>query len=287
MIYSQTRLVSALIALSLFHFINSVYSSLFLGFLFCHYLLSAIYSKHQIINLASQQRTLFPLFVLLSLTAATLYIGWPKVPYLIVLHIALSEVYMLGPQYLKKWSDPTIKKINIFRFLTALAIALILTRGETSFNWIQTQWVIAIGIASLLCSLWILYRQKAPIDFISYELLGATFATSSLLTNWQIAVPDLVFYHILTWLWLPMTLYIRQSKKKELRRFFLWNILLTSVFLMIGTSFFGEQLQWIDLKSHIPLFATLHILSSIALSRLNPMVIRKQFYSSHSLELRT
>jgi len=251
----------------------------FLGLLFSHYLLAATYSHKRVKGLLSTPAYALPLLALVGLAAVVLWQQQTAVVLIIGIHIALAETYMVDFP-LKKTPAFEMEDLNILRLVLYVAIFCTLLHHYPQFSWIPVEVLYGIVAISWGTSLYLVHSRKSRFtggqlaDLLVFDLVGVGLTVFVVVQGVVLTHADIVFYHILTWAVFPAWQFIASKKVQRL------GVFAGSV--LVSTAAFYLLAQRVDLAGQVPLWATVHIVSSFALSKLNPSVIRNLFQAPAS-----
>jgi hypothetical protein len=264
--------LSCIVLVSLcFNFLPTrVYGLTFISILFGHYLLSLFYSHKQIRSLSSTKKFIPPLLVLTITSIAYIQSGYYLI-YLIpfiIFHIALSETYMINI-----WNEGSFDRsrnnliLNSIRFAYNVSIFSYLIYPST---------ILLISIIVIFLALiYFILKNNLNRNYLWFELIALLFVGLTLFISFKITHQHFVFYHILSWVIFP-TIGFASKCHKKLFSFILLTLVSTLLLLMIDLAIDPST---VSLKSYIPLWATLHFMSTFALSRLNPRFMTRFFYN--------
>lgn len=251
--------------------------SFFVAFLFAHYALSFYYAKDTVGNLMRARTAWWPLAGLTFFSAAFLLSGYyvlALVPF-IGLHIALSDTYMINDKlsFTSDKDQAARSQLNLSRFAIGVSVFLLVLHAQPVFARIPIA-LIHTGLAIsfiYFCTLPLRHPQllsgSVGRDFIAFEALGVTLAYAIYFANLDLTAQHFVFYHIVLWTIFPTSFFWLKRDKIALRKFAALTVSITGLF------------YWLALPVEtVPLWASLHFLSSFALSRHNPRLITKYFY---------
>ena len=269
---------------------SAVFRNVTLSLLFSHYALAFYYSKHQLKALTVTRAAWLPLLGLAGIGAAYFASGYyilSLVPF-IGLHVALSETYMIGRAHPK--ADHWL--LNGSRFLTSASLYLLLLHGHPLFSGIPQAFLhaaIAAGVLGFLLALRSLGERipaQVRLDFIAFELSGVLVGYGLYWRGVALSYTFFVLYHVLTWILFPAVSFFRRDRSAraaqgrslgDLGKFILLSGGTVALFLVLSApSILGDRA--LDLAAAVPLWATIHFLSSFPLSRLNPHFISRYFY---------
>lgn len=286
------RLISiSIVALAYSQLSTAAFQASFISVLYGHYSLSLYYAKDQCAKLARERSTWIPLAGLALLCAAYLFSGLyvvALVPF-IGLHIALSETYMLNQaQSAHTAATPdALWHLNLSRFLTNVALYLLLLHDYPLFTVVPVEILYALVVGAYAYFFWKLPRANDKFNvsmrssYLSFEVSGLAVAVALHLMHIPLSFQLFVFYHVLTWIIFPAISFHRRGDAPALRRFAVHTVVSTAFFFLLTSPLLLKE-NAVDLKSVIPLWATLHFVTSFPLSRLNPRFITRFFYPEKS-----
>lgn len=269
------RLACILILLGLWSaFPRSALTVFFLGFLFSHYLLAITYARKRVKGLVSSSEYVVPLLVLCGMGIVVFWQQQTMVVLIIGVHIALAETYMVDFP-LKRTPAWKMEDLNTLRLVLYVAMFCALLHHYPHFSWMPIEILVALIAVTWVGSLVLVYTRKERFtkgqlaDLLTFDLIGVVLAAVVLWQGIVVAHTDIVFYHILTWAFFPAWQFVASKNPRRLAIFAGSVVLSTGVFYLLA--------RRIDLAGQIPIWVTVHILSSLALSKLNPSIIRNLF----------
>jgi len=284
--YSYIRLFSILIigvaALSLS---KIQFVALFTSILFSHYLLSFIFSWKQFNQLFFNKNIWPPLVILIFITILYVQTGF-YIVYLVPfigIHVALSETYMINLWHLNEIENKkTIRNLNLSRFLLNCSMYFLLVYWVKFDLFYEKIIMGGVIIGSLIYFTYAVKstnsQNKFKVNrFVMFELLGGLFVLTALICHFQISPQYFVFYHIVTWLVFSFFDFCKKQVYNKLYIFLSLVISTTFLFYILNSDLIFKDVK-INLVNYIPLWATLHFMSTFSLSRLNPVFITRFFY---------
>ncbi len=278
--------VASLVVIALLHeaLPKGVYQSVFLAILFAHYALALFYSRRRVRALASSRRAIVSCLVLF--VACTLVISGRSSLGLILLfgvHHAASEVYALDPGVRAGDGDAG-------SFLRASRMALNLLTYAFVLSHLFARKLpaaipasgAALAVASAVFCLALVRSRvalgrRAVLSTLAFEAVGVAFAVLVGGGDGRATFSDAVFYHLVTWLIVPF----EQARTRSRRA--AWTYAgQTAVVILVFFAFTPAvhltttvtPRDWVYASNWLAYF---HILSSFALSSMNPRWIRRQF----------
>jgi hypothetical protein len=278
--FALIRAIAILSVILLKTQIPRAYMSVFIGVLFGHYVLSIWYSRRRLKPVVTMQ---VPVLAIGFLVATSIFLPIVAVPSLVLyfgFHHALTEGYMLagrrgGPIVL----DRPARHLLVGRMVLAGAVyALVLCRDHTFWKIAYQGWVAITGVA-FIAFLVLLVRARAGLkraeiaDVLAFEAIGAGASLVTLFT--PIIFWDVVFYHLIVWILLPL----RQLRGAAAKLKFLAQtaaactvfFCLTptvNLFPSLDSSFWVPQSQF---------WGYFHVTMSFAASAFNPRWISRWF----------
>ncbi len=284
-LFSTIRLISlAVVAICAVSMPPAIFTALFTSILFGHYAMSLYYSKNQVKNLTRQRATWLPVGALVVVTLAYVSSGayvWGLAAF-IGLHIALSETYMVNLSRAKTPPANVRWHLNLSRYITNAFIYALLLHKNPVFASIPIE-LAFFGLVGgfgyftvTMKRFWPEIDPTAAKDYVFFEVSGIVVAMLLLANGVAMAPPMFVYYHIITWILYPAVSFRSRGDSKAFNRFLVETAVITGIFFLISAPglFFDSP---VDLKGAIPLWATLHFVSSFPLSRLNPALINRYF----------
>ena len=256
------------------------FKALFISVLFGHYALSFYYARRQVKNLAGNKTTWLPLLILTVASCIYIFSGHyiaGFVPF-VGLHIALSEVYMLNQHQSAHLvhEQRTLWHLNLSRFFTSFSLFVLLLNQ-------QVIWVHLLVMVSFAYFLWCLpakgerFRPELRANCLIYELSGLGVAYFLYFKAVPISFQLFVFYHVTSWIIYPAAGFYQKKNWPALKKFTIDTVVSTAIIFVLSSPLILKN-QAVDFAAVIPLWATLHFVSSFALSNLNPRYIARYFY---------
>lgn len=276
----------ALLTLALGVFSTVYFKSLFVSMLFSHYLLSVVYAKNRITFLSNEKKTWGPLLVLCLISTIYFLTGAYK-PFQVmftVFHIALSDTYMANDLIGKKFVELDIGKkykLNLARFLFNSFCFMTLFQKAPLINLIAP-FVLYTGVA--LTGIAVTYLllsidQKAALAYAAHELIALIVVCALAVSRINIPIQYLVFYHVMIWLLYPLLMNYQNKRAAEVNKYLLW-VLISALFFFVLRGLSNSSAEINNLDAQIPFWASIHFISTFALSKYNPNFIVK-FFTPH------
>lgn len=292
MIVTAIRLVSILlVGLAYSQLSKENFTIALVSILYGHYALSFYYAKDQALKLTRQPSTWIPLSALAVLSAAYIFSGLYVVALVafVGIHISLSEIYMLNQSenVRPEAASEDVWHLNLSRFLTNASLYLLLLHSHPLFDAIPT-----LALHSLVVASFVYFAAKLPRgederskslrkSYLSFEGSGLAIAYALFALRVPLSFQLFVFYHVLTWILFPAISFHRRKNESALKWFGLHTAASTAFFFVLTSPLILRE-HAVDLKATIPLWATLHFVSSFPLSRLNPRFVTRFFYPEQS-----
>jgi len=247
------------------------YRSLFVGLLFSHFGLGFYYSKN---NISLMKQKKYALILATGILLVGLYFSvfiTHLAPYFLVVHVALSDAYLLKTR--TKLKDPeTMALFRTVFYLAAIGLAFIPMTGMAVYA------LSAIGLMSL-AAIWFYSVNRVSLSLFELPLLAVALYAVSQGTTYDIHY--LGFYHILTWyifsFWM---LFVKEQNTRKTLSFFSMVFLLSAGFVVFFDSVLNISITDKSFMKIIGTWSILHIFSSIPLSKFNPRFLKDLFYAS-------
>lgn len=259
--------------------------------LYGHYALSFFYAKTHFCRLGRERASWVPLVVLAVLTAAYVASGFHVVALVafVGFHISLSEIYMLNQAENAhlKLDAATLWHLNLSRFATNASLYVLLLHSHPLFSAIPVAALHVLVAASFAYFLATLARRGGEATkalrpgFFSFEFSGLVTAYVLFALDVPLSFQLFVYYHVITWILYPAISYHRRGDLKSLVWFGTHTVAATAFFFVVTSPALLGSFA-LDLKSSIPLWATLHFVTSFPLSRLNPVFVTRYFFPEKS-----
>ncbi len=282
------RLISVLLVLGLRASLpDLLFKMVLISLLFSHYFLGFYFSKNQIKTLLTNFKFALPLFALIILSVWYIGSGYHAVYLLpfIAFHVAISETYMVNENLDSRLFSGVqfFGHVNLARFLLNLFLIILLMNSHPLFVGYSVKYyhlLITLSFIYFLSSLALLKEkigfQKIKV-FLSYELTGLALAYVLYFSHAKMTQQYFVFYHITTWLIFPSLKFFKLQKWNEIKKLTYLAIASTIFFFLIAFPF-ARKAPIVALDEQTAFWATVHFLSTFAISRLNPQAIRNVFY---------
>ncbi|PHZ84429.1 hypothetical protein [Paremcibacter congregatus] len=266
------RSVSLLIILALAYSMSVgefTYRAIFIGLLFSHFALGFYYSKN---NLLQMKEKKYALMLATAILMVGLYFSLyvtHLAPYFLVLHVALSEAYLLTIR--TRLKDPEHMALLRTVFYIAVFGLMIIPVGEGVATGLSV-----VGLTSF--AVIVAYTQNR-LSLLLFEAPLLAVATYAKITGMVFEFHYLGFYHILTWyvfsFWM---LFVKEKNMRKGVSFFSMVFALSAVFVVLFDSVLGLAITDKSFVKIIGTWSILHIFSSIPLSKLNPRFLKDLFY---------
>ncbi|MDP7040515.1 MAG: hypothetical protein QGI45_15260 [Myxococcota bacterium] len=255
----------------------NTYAYIFFAILFGHYLLAFVYAQNRVRHVLKTPRTYLPSVLFISACVGMQVLDFdPLVVVYFGIHHALSENYMTLHKSLHK------RQLIINKVALNFALYTLLMRHDLL---IAEEFVQHIIFVTLLLSLMHLkclaeVKKENPQsnlqDCFLFEIAG--IVCTLIFFNTYVAFEDIVLYHLILWSIYPLFTPKLQQHTAARQRYMGTTIVVTLFFLAFTPihdyfSFFTMQ-DWIDQSYY---WAYWHITTSLMLSRMNPIWLRKLF----------
>ena len=252
-----------------------------------HFILALVYSQ-KYIKTAFQHTQNYPAAIaFLSLGALSIYYRYPALSFYFPLHHVLSETYSAHNSIRGNLKKPL--NLNLFvssRFFLNLFAYCILLMRNNPYDYLNT-FPLIIYVVGFFISCYIFFsilfrmrlnlKKTMQMDHVVFELTMIFFVVASLFFRFNIHLNDIIFYHIVTWVFLPIK-GMKKSGFGSVRKFLFWYvvlILLTLSFTPLAKTAWGLSPQM--LGAQFILLTYIHIITSFALSRANPRWLIRMF----------
>ena len=280
---ARTRIFAALTAIALsVYFSQKTYFSIYWSILFTHYLLAA-FGVFKMRRQFSSKSNWFAGVGLLVLGIPAMHWLVPPILIYFAFHHALNETYTFN----RRHNDfSTGWPLDISRFFFSLFAYAFLLRKRWILADVDERIWLALFVASAVSVAVCIYRKwrqqasRSIFDLAAFELIGLALVVS--LSGYKLKFEDLVFYHILFWVFYSVRWdqLLARKKSQPLR----WGTIprfsaLTLTFLiplmifpftpaggLIGAMDFKFWMYWATALGH------LHISASMFFSNMRPAV---------------
>ncbi len=280
---ATTRLFAALTAITLsVYFSQKTYFSIYWSILFTHYLLAAL-GVFKMRSQSSSKANWFAGIGLLALGIPAMYWLLPPILIYFAFHHALNETYTFNRRH--KNFRPNWP-LNVSRFFFSLFAYTFLLRKRWILANIDERIWLALLVASAISVAICIFREsrhqanKSILDLAIFELSGLVLVIS--LSGYKLKFEDIVFYHILFWVFYSVRWDLLLSDKKSLRptlgsvrrpSMVLLTFLLPFVIFpftpaggLVGSMDFKFWMYWATALGH------LHISASMFFSNMRPSI---------------
>ncbi|HEU4733270.1 MAG TPA: hypothetical protein VFT22_35500 [Kofleriaceae bacterium] len=278
--FTLTRGVAILSVMLLKTQARHVYMSVFIGVLFAHYVLSIWYARRKLKPVVRMQ---VPALAIGLIAGASIVLPIVAVPSLVIyfgFHHALTEGYMLaGRRGGANLIDRPATHLLISRMVLAGTIyALVLCRDHAFWRIPYQGWLVVTGLAFVAFLVALArartgLRRAAIADVIGFEVIGVSASLITLVT--PIIFWDVVFYHLIVWIVLPLRQLPGATGKL---RFLAQTVALSTVFYCLtpAVNVFPalDSRFWLRQSE---LWGYFHITMSFAASAFNPRWISRWF----------
>lgn len=253
------------------NFMDFTFRSIFIGLLFSHFALGFYYSKN---NVKMMKDKKYALIIASAVMAVGVYIALFHTylaPYFLVVHVALSDAYLLRLKSRFTDGEPLALIRTVF-YIAGGALCFIEMAPAIESS------MLIIGALSFAA---LLYYTKNIIALLMFEipllaLVGFTQVTDAIL-HFQY----LGFYHIVTWygfsFWM---LFVREGNTQKTISFFSMIIALSAAFVFLFSVVLDYTITDVSFFRIIGTWSILHIISTIPLSKFNPRVLKNVFYAT-------
>ncbi len=259
------------------YFSEISFISLFVSFSLGHYALGYLYSKKQILTAIRRPETYGVTLLILLTCLLTVHYRFPDIVLYFGLHCVLTEVYWLNKTYTAQ------SCLTVSRFLLNFSVYLFILRQEKvpsmvpgsfwAFGLVLSIFYFIITLKRNLPSL--KHYKNETLDICLFEAAGMIPVILSLF--FRIRFGDVIFYHVIMWIFIPLT----QTPRMNLRDIFRYGFLtacITGGFLLLtplgGNCF---RIPILKLNTAVILWGYVHITSSLMLSSFNPQWILRWF----------
>jgi len=283
--YFTTLRLSSLLLVVLFKLILPplTYLCVFWAVLFGHYVLAFYYGRSNTLYLLQNPRTWIPALGLLALSFACFSTGFD--PILIAyfgIHHALTETYLTTPVSIIPSQNKNRNEMILSRFLVTFLIYVVLQRHYFSFSESVFPFILLATFGFFLFSGITHYqkRDRVPrswlIDIGLYELVGLVLLC--IVFSEQIAFEDIIFYHLLVWIFYPFSTAKLRNNTKQQRQYILLTVFVTLAFFIVTPITQIAPVLTVEVwGSQAFLWGYIHISTSFMLSGMNPFWISRWF----------
>lgn len=207
--FALIRIIAIVSVILLKTQVRHVYMPIFIGVLFSHYALSIWYSRRRLRPVVKMQVPPLAIGLLVIVSVALPIVAIPSLVLYFGFHHALTEGYMLagrrgGPIVL----DRAARHLLVARMvLTGAVYALVLCRDHAFWRIPYQGWIAVMAVA-FVAFLVALARARAGLeraelaDLIAFETIGAAASLLTVVT--PVIFWDVVFYHLIVWILLPL-----------------------------------------------------------------------------------
>jgi hypothetical protein len=263
---------------------STTFQSCFFTFALCHYLLAVVYARAQVVAVFHRRDSHLPLVALAVVTAYCLITWTPDIVYVFGAHHVLTEVYTLA-RSLRVPDERARRQLIVACFgLEAAAYLWLMQDGSRLAS--LPRWLFApllagavLAFARATIRAWPGAERRGMVQMVVFH--GTGVGVALLARALSPALMDAILYHGVFWLLLSVFQDIERRAWSRMREFLTVHALLM-VFLLAMTPLLGGRLlpefplrSW---DSVVTAAGYVHILLSLATSRLNPAWIRAAFH---------
>ncbi len=280
--FTLIRAISIVAVISLRSYFSwEVYHCLFYAVLFGHYLLAVLYSKKQLVRLLTEPTTYLASGVLILLCW---YLIGPYSPTLLIyfgIHLALTDVYTL-----KKWLRLGDNRHSTFWTISRLSLVMAqycyLFKSLPPMTSVGTEGLqlILAGTGATFLLAQYLCRHEMGLakiaDTVFFEIVGIAFVLWA--SNQGVNFEDAIFYHLIYWFLVPLKENWKAGVVPISRYVALTGVITAAFYIFTPDVGLVPQFDFDGWWYYASVLGYVHITSSFALARLNPVWIRMWFY---------
>ncbi len=274
------RVAAILCVIGLKTHVPRIYTSLFIAVLFSHYVLSFWYSRRRARSLVAGQVPPHVLFVVAAACAILPFVAIPPLVLYFGFHHALTEGYMLaGKPGGPATPDGPVRRLLTGRMVLAGAVyAFVLCRSDIFSKFPHQALMVLVGVTfvvfiALLALAARHIERREVVETITFEVVGVGASLLTLLA--PISFNDVVFYHLVVWILLPL----KQLPSARGKLTFLAQTAALSIafFCLTPSVHWFPSLTGGFWLQQSEFWAYIHITATFALSSLNPRCITRWF----------
>jgi len=256
-----------------------------------HYVMSAIYSRGTVIGYLKNTSQLVAFGMLIVLSLFLTFFEWPGLIFLFGIHHVFTEVYAPNTFYPNETLLQNKRLLFLRYFFHSFSYVLVVQ--AIMGNHIKVLRLEILGLA-LIAITYLLFLIQSKIsthtkkDIVAAEIIFLLFVAFSFWTSQGFL--GLLFYHFIFWFYFPIHK-IKRSGLASVRTYVLKTAGITTV---IGSALYYADSQ--NMREYnfirtsqslyyLKLFSYIHIMTALALSKMNPRFIQEIFSPKNSAKL--
>jgi hypothetical protein len=256
-----------------------------------HYVMSALYSRKIVLGYLQNKKLFLNFGLLILLSLALTYFAWPGLIVLFGIHHLFTEVYAPNTIYPREHFLQE-KKLLIVRYIFHIFAYVLVVQAVMGNRFIVLRYEIAAFIATAITYFLFIGRsmisKKIKLDLFLAEL---TFFFLVLFSLWaSLGFLGLLFYHFIFWFYFPLHK-LKTNGFANIRKYLFETLIITGI-ILTGLSFIDAQnmREFNFVRSshslyYLKLFSYIHIVTALALSKMNPEFIQSLFSAQKSAKL--
>lgn len=275
--FALTRAAAVLFVIAMKTQARQVYMPIFIGVLFAHYVLSIWYARRKLAPMVRMQVPALALGLLVAATVVLPVVAMPSLVLYFGVHHALTEGYMLAGRPVAPLDRPARQLLVARMALAAAVYAFVLCRDQTFWSVSHRHWMAVTAVAFVAFAVALVRARRgltraAIADMVTFEVLGVGASMLTLIE--PIIFWDVVFYHLVVWIILPL----RQLPGVGKVKFVGQTVAVSAVFYCLTPAVnllpSLDDAFWLKQSE---LWAYVHITTSFATSAFNPRWMSRWF----------
>jgi len=258
--------------------ISTSWYALIFSLAFSHYLLSIVYSRRQIVQIAAQPHSIIAGLLVIAAGASLYLQHFPLYAYF-GLHHAFNEVY-IRRRLLPTGADTTAWRTSAV--VLHLAVFVLVVRAQVAGDKaLVTLMLIAIVVSALVYfrQVWRMRRLLTLQQFMDSTLFEiVVIALVPVAFFYRFTLEQLVCYHLIFWILYPTAQFVARRQTTTLLVYLVLTVVTIAGFLLVsplGPSYYQVPVQ--TFYKQFILWSFIHITLSFALSAAHPDWITRWF----------
>lgn len=253
------------------NFMDFTFRSIFIGLLFSHFALGFYYSKNNIALMKEKKYSLILGGIILAIGVYIALFYTYLAPYCLVVHVALSDAYLLKFE----------SRLKDGEFLAVVRTIFYIAAGAACFIEMSPLLMDSLLVVAAVSFAALLYFTKKLSTLLMFEVPLIALVAYTQINDMTLHFQYLGFYHIVTWygfsFWM---LFFKEKNTKKTISFFSMIIALSAAFIVLFSVVFNYTITEVSFFKVIAIWSILHIFSTIPLSKFNPRAIKNLFYAT-------
>ncbi len=288
--FSLVRLSAIVFLVSLRSVDVYTYANFYYAVLCSHFLWSFYYSRRQLASLPKRTELLGWTASGIAFAVFTVWSFFPPMVLYFAIHHAFSEGYMVSQTYPDAKSEKSNKFLLVSRIYLTVAGYLLLLRSEKPldlFPIVGLQVFFALACACFALALLVSNKglaKKGLLDTGLFEIIGIV---SVFIFSGRLYFIDIVFYHLLVWVILPLKKEGNNNKGKFSNYMVQTAVSAAGFLLITPMSGLFPAITYEHLSRVTTGIGYWHITLTFFISRYNPQFLVKRFFAPKGTPYRT